>query len=349
MIFKNKLNYIIDHSRFKRIFQGDDLKKLKNNLFSEFPFLDLNYYNFFNTFIKKELSKSILNCICSSNNFKQVGVSDRCGVEYSVVICTDCGLIRAEKYFRPEILAEFYSKYYRNLNKIHNDYDKFYNQQSIAGKKKFNIISDFIKKDHKTVCDIGGGVGGVMEAFPKNFKKILVDFYIPYLDYAKSKQIETVRGDIESLECKPDIIILNHVVEHIPDLSRFLEKLANVQKTNITLNYIEFPGIDSLKNGRRGADLLGDIHIPHCYYFSSYIFENIMNQFGFKSIYLDEESRGIFIYTGKKKNKKNFYFQIEKDLILAEKRRKYEILRRVALNHIPFLKYLRNLIKKFYQ
>ena len=57
-----------------------------------------------------------------------------------------------------------------------------------------------------------------------------------------------------------------------------------------------------------------------------------------------------FIFTlEKKKNKENFYFQIKKDLILAEKRRKYEILRRMALNHIPFLKYLRNLIKKIYK
>ena len=312
MIFKNELNYIIDHSRFKRIFQKDDLKKLNNNLFNEFPHLDLNYYNFFNTVAKKNYLESILNCICSSNNFKQVGVSDRCGVEFSVVICTDCGLIRAEKYYDQESLNNFYSKYYRSFSEEHKDLAKFYNQQSLAGKKKFNIISDFIKKDHKIVCDIGGGVGGTMQHFPKNFKKILVDFYQPYLDYAKSMQIETVRGDIESLECKPDIIILNHVVEHIPDLSQFLEKLINVQKTNITLNYIEFPGIDSLKNGRRGADLLGDIHIPHCYYFSSYIFENIMNQFGFESIYLDDESKGIYIYTGKKKIKKIFIFRLKK-------------------------------------
>ena len=70
-----------------------------------------------------------------------------------------------------------------------------------------------------------------------------------------------------------------------------MKKLINIQIKNQTLNYIEFPGVDSLKDGRREGDILGDIHVPHVYYFTSYVFENIMNRYGFEKVYLELEKR----------------------------------------------------------
>lgn len=78
--------------------------------------------------------------------------------------------------------------------------------------------------------------------------------------------------------------------------------MIEIQKKYETLNYIEFPGVDSLKKGRREGDILGDIQVPHVYYFTSYVFENLMNRYGFEKIYLDTLIKSIFIYTGKKKN-----------------------------------------------
>ena len=70
-----------------------------------------------------------------------------------------------------------------------------------------------------------------------------------------------------------------------------IKKLISIQKINQTINYVEFPGIDSLKLGRREADVLGDIHIPHVYYFSSYVLENLMGRYGFKKLYLETIKR----------------------------------------------------------
>ena len=80
------------------------------------------------------------------------------------------------------------------------------------------------------------------------------------------------------------------------DIEKEIQKLISIQKINETLNYIEFPGVDSLKYGRRGGDILGDIHIPHVYYFTSYVFENLMNRYGFEKIYLDKSIVSTHIY-----------------------------------------------------
>ena len=125
------------------------------------------------------------------------------------------------------------------------------------------------------------------------------------------------------------------------------KNLLKIQKKNETLNYIEFPGIDSLKKGRRGGDLLGDLHIPHVYYFSSYVFENLMNRYGFKKIYLDSQIKSIFVYTGKIEKLVNYFEKCKMDLFKAEKTRKIQILKNIIKLFIPnfifiFLRKIRN-------
>ena len=53
-----------------------------------------------------------------------------------------------------------------------------------------------------------------------------------------------------------------------------------------------------------------------------YVFENIMNRYGFEKLYIDSEIKSLFIYTGKKSNLINNYPKVLQDLILAEKKRK---------------------------
>jgi hypothetical protein len=69
--------------------------------------------------------------------------------------------------------------------------------------------------------------------------------------------------------------------------------------------------------------------VPHVYYFASYVFENIMNRYGFEKVYLDSFVRSIFIYTGKKSNLINYYDKCYKDLRSAENTRRIRILKKI--------------------
>ena len=75
--------------------------------------------------------------------------------------------------------------------------------------------------------------------------------------------------------------------------------------------------------------------MPHVYYFTSYVFENLMNRYGFKKIYLDTLIRSIFIYTGEKKSLINYYELCRNDLISAEKTRKLQIFKNFIKLFIP--------------
>ena len=134
---------------------------------------------------------------------------------------------------------------------------------------------------------------------------------------------------------KPDLVILSHVIEHWDDFDNEIEQLISIQKKNHTLNYIEFPGIDSLKDGRRSYDFLGDIQIAHKWYFASYVFENIMSRYGFKKIYIDSYTRGLFIYTGESESLLNFYKNVKADLLSAEKKRKFSFFKKIVKSLLP--------------
>ena len=212
-----------------------------------------------------------------------------------------------------------------------------YNEQKKEGIKRFKIIEKFANKilSKKKVLDLGGGVGGCLEHFKNENEVYLADYFDPYLNYAKSKGINIIKGGLDKIDFKPDIIILSHVIEHWSNFREEIKKLIQIQKIGETINYIEFPGVDSIKLGRREGDIIGDIHVPHVYYFASYVFENIMNRYGFEKLYIDSLIKSLFIYTGKKSNLINNYPKVFQDLMLAEKKRKIYCVQNFIKLFIP--------------
>ena len=125
------------------------------------------------------------------------------------------------------------------------------------------------------------------------------------------------------------------MIEHWSNFREEIKKLIQIQKIGETINYIEFPGIDSIKLGRREGDIIGDLLVPHVHFFASYVFENIMNRYGFEKLYIDSEIKSLFIYTGKKSNLINNYPKVLQDLILAERRRKIHCVQNFIKLFIP--------------
>jgi ubiquinone/menaquinone biosynthesis C-methylase UbiE len=274
---------------------------------------------------------------------------DRCSVEFKTVICKNCGLVRAPKYFRKDDVDDFYKNFYRTIMNNSEDYnepEKFFERQTINSLEKYKLIKENSNNDLKglKVLDLGGGAGGALEHFKNDNDLYLADFFDPYLEYAKKKGVNVIKSGLKDINFKPDIIILSHVIEHWNDFEIEIQNLINIQKKNKTINYIELPGIDSLKNGRRGGDFLQDIHIPHVYYFSSYVLENLMNKYGFEKLYIDSEIKSLFIYTGEKKETKKYYKKVKEDLIKAEFRRKIQIFKNIIKIFIP--RVVLNIIKR---
>lgn len=338
------MDYIINHKRFKKIYSFNELDKYpcSEKRISKFPHSSINYFEFFNDYAKKNYTLIPTKCLCDNNDDILLSKSDRHCVEFHTVVCKKCGLIRSKDYFTDENTKDFYKNYYRpgfnsiNIGHGGTDPETFFNQQVQESKFRFDLINNKIKNIHnKKILDLGGGIGGVLNHFKNNNELYLADYFDPYLDYAKSKGINIIKGGLDKIDFKPDIIILSHVIEHWSNFREEIKKLIKIQKIGETINYIEFPGVDSIKLGRREGDIIGDIHVPHVYYFASYVFENLMNRYGFEKLYIDSFIKSLFIYTGKKSNLINNYPKVLQDLILAERRRKIHCVQNFIKLFIP--------------
>lgn len=350
------LNFIINHQRFKKQFNQNELTEYLDdeNRIKRFPQYSKNYYNFFNTYAKEKYKLIKNDCLCGYDNDIALSLTDRHCVNFITVVCKNCGLIRAKDYFRNEDVEDFYKNFYRT-NAYSENYKTIspadmFNEQKKNSKFKYDLLDEYKIKplNELKIIDLGGGVGGVLDHFSNDNEKYLFDFYDPYLNFAKTKGIKSVKGGLDKIDFKADIIILSHVIEHWSDFKNEIQKLIDIQKKNETLNYIEFPGVDSIKKGRREGDVLGDIHIPHVYYFTSYVFENIMNRYGFEKVYSDTLIKSIYIYTGNKKNLVNYYETVKYDLIYAEKTRRFQIFKNCIKFLIPLfiLKIIRKIRNK---
>ena len=85
-------------------------------------------------------------------------------------------------------------------------------------------------------------MGGALEHFKNDNDLYIADFFDPYLDFAKKRGINVIKGGLKDITFKPDIIILSHVLEHWNDFESEIQNLINIQK-NETINYIELPGM----------------------------------------------------------------------------------------------------------
>ena len=341
------MDYIINHKRFKKKYSFNELDKVglwSDKRISKFPHSIKGYFDFFNGYAKKNYTLIPTKCLCDNNDDIILSKSDRHCVEFTSVVCKKCGLIRAKDYFTDENTKDFYKNYFRNVindtderNSVHEDLQTLYNNQKEGSRDRVKIIEKFGNKilSKKKILDLGGGVGGILEHFKNENEVYLADYFDPYLNYAKSKGINIIKGGLDKIDFKPDVIILSHVIEHWSNFREEIKQLIQIQKIGETINYIEFPGVDSIKLGRREGDIIGDLHVPHVYYFTSYVFENIMNRYGFEKLYIDSEIKSLFIYTGKKSNLINNYPKVFQDLILAEKRRKIHCVQNFIKLFIP--------------
>jgi len=330
-------NLLIKHKRF---LYGNQ-KEIKN----------IKYFEFFEKYCKINYELIDVNCLCGNKDDQIISMVDRYAVKFDTVICKNCGLVRAPKYFKNENVIDFYKNHYRKIMSLNeSDYispEQLYEQQKITAKDQLKIISQISKKkiENSTILDLGGGVGGRLEYFNKNNQLYLADFFDPYLNYAKGKGINVIKGGLGDIKFKPDVIILSHVMEHWNNFELEMQNLIKIQKKNLTINYIEFPGIDSLKLGRRGGDFLEDLHVPHIYYFASYVFENLMNRFGFEKIYIDSEIKSLFIYTGKINKLQNHFQNVKNDLIKAENViKKYKIKNKFRITFPALYNFIKKII-----
>lgn len=233
-------------------------------------------------------------CLCKNLHPESdvvISEKDRYGLPIPQVLCSKCGLVRSGLVFDEESNILFYKDYYRTIYNIKQNVpvDKIFEAHKDVAAILYNNIKKNINllKIHN-IAEIGCSCGFNLELFrQEGAETVGYDYNKEYLNYGRSKGLDLRYGDFceQSAVSSYDLIILNHVFEHLLDPIGELKKIISKLRVNGYL-YIEVPGIYSLK-GTWGRPLLY-FQNAHVYYFYEEYLKKLLSFYGLRVIYSNE-------------------------------------------------------------
>lgn len=136
------------------------------------------------------------------------------------------------------------------------------------------------------ILEVGSARGGILYSLSGQNPELVsgVEWDIECREYSNSKNVKSF-SELSEVHHEFDMIILNHVFEHVPDLEGFLLEIKSHLKANGLL-FIEVPG--------RGEKFRRSIQLAHLHYFTKDILKELVVKNGFSCIVSDDKIRGLF-------------------------------------------------------
>lgn len=217
----------------------------------------------FNAKVQKgEIHFESVACLCGNRKFVYLAGYDRYGMSQSTVMCENCGLVQSNPRMTAGEYASFYSSdTYRRIYSSADYLEKYearYSPQT--GRDIYQAILKI--KDIKSgvsILDIGAGGGWNLIPFRDAGASVLgIDYSPSLVELGKAHGIAMKQGAADGIQGQYDVIILNHVFEHLLDPLGTLEKI----KTHLNPDGIVYIAVPNFLNFP-----LNDLQNAHVYYF----------------------------------------------------------------------------------
>ena len=192
-------------------------------------------------FMKNDLEEmEFVSCnFCQSNNYKIVctGKDFLIGsnTQFNVVRCKICGLLYTNPRPKPATISKYYPKSYSNFllsNRFFNllRYIIFWNE--------LNLLSSIIRKSSR-VLEIGCGTGEYLSYLKhKGYEVEGIELSKYCIDTARNKYGLNIKQgtifDYKNKENYFDLIIMRHVLEHVPEPLETIKTIYKMLKENGT-------------------------------------------------------------------------------------------------------------------
>jgi len=152
-------------------------------------------------------------------------------------------------------------------------------------------------KESAFIFEMGCGGGGILKVFQENgFQVQGIDIDAQYVDRGRRELgLNLSTESIENVvwEKTPDIVILSHVLEHLPDPEAELRKLSK-RIDDKTLLYVAAPGTKNFFVASKHIRLMHHFEFAHLYYFTLTSLTNLLGKVGFERVYGDETISSLF-------------------------------------------------------
>ena len=239
-------------------------------------------------------------CICGkigSDGDTLVSNKERYGFDLNIFICSKCGMIRPNPYYDEATLDAFYNGLYREVYDPNGDPSLIFPGQMERGSVYVRIIQD-LDIQCKHILEVGCGAGGILVPFLSNGSICVgYDYNVEYLNYGASQnegvslKFGGLDDAVKNETQKYDLIIISHVLEHIPKPQFFLEKVAKLLNDEGVI-LIAVPSNKAIFNrSSYNFDFRWLIVNAHSWYFSENHLQYTVEKSGFNTIFLDDASK----------------------------------------------------------
>jgi len=221
---------------------------------------------------------------------------------YNVVSCKLCNFVYASNI--PE--QKVFDEYYINENKYEHEIE----QPDVITGRYENIVQEVINskiEKEASIIDIGCDRSEILRSLKNNGYSNLtgLDPSIKNIEYLENKGIKGIHGTINNIDTEKqyDVVFFLAVLEHIVDLKKTLETLYIITKLNgiliITVPDMTSPAPNELP--------FQEFSREHINYFTETSLSNLLNNYGFSSIYTKKQCGEIIGFFRKDNNcnKKN--------------------------------------------
>ncbi|MBX7136535.1 MAG: class I SAM-dependent methyltransferase [Oligoflexia bacterium] len=218
-------------------------------------------------------------CLCGSELQHQVSNVDWLGLTAQTVICHSCGLMR----LNPRLSKAGYSLFYGSdeYRRLHSGEEFIADAERRVMQKQGGQILALLEpylthSERLKVLELGCGGGWNLLRFDaQRFETRGYDLSPGLVEFGVSKGLDLRLGALEAAESDygwADLVILNHVLEHLNEPADFLRRLREKLKPS-ALVYIGVPNIDNFNTGQ--------LQLAHTYYFSPRTLRYYLQSLGF--------------------------------------------------------------------
>jgi len=221
-----------------------------------------------------------------------VNISD----DLKLVFCSNCNMVIRHPNLDEKELNRYYEGY--NLRNYNNDLNKTFHVMEKVSKFRFDYIKSILGQIPKNVFEIGPGTGTLMSIFNEQGGDVVGleadDVAAEWMKKEKNLSIITgtfeafvKKDDFEKMKGKYDLVVVSHVLEHIPKPNELLKRVRELLVPNMGFLYIEVPNL--FKPYSDNFIWQKHYDVSHVHYYAPDYLAHIVGRAGFEAISVSED------------------------------------------------------------
>ena len=216
--------------------------------------------------------------VCASVEFDTLTSADRYRMGVRTCQCRRCGLAMTNPVPLAAALDAFYRdeyrRYYRGVERPSPEHIEAYGLGVRAQSTAAFMATAKLLEGTPRVLDVGCAEGSLLRAIGSRAgQRVAVEPNPLFAEYARSWAHAQVYGDLAEVEAAGatfELILVNHVLEHVREPLPFLRRLAALC-TARGMIYVDVPDAARYSS-------LDDLHIAHLFHFSTVSLQNIAHR-----------------------------------------------------------------------